>query len=168
MDKGNIIRMSLLRLGKNNAYNDNKSDEYTVAEELIEHIVETLAKDTAYLFNSTTVQLSKFSSSVNSLGENSFNKPVDYLNLIRCNVDVRDENEFLYSKSDEIILQYNRKITIENIPDFAKDLLIYHLCYELCLAFNSWFERMPIFESKIREERAKIIANQYNNFSFGG
>ncbi|MGL5964071.1 MAG: hypothetical protein ACRCZ2_06720 [Fusobacteriaceae bacterium] len=168
MDKGKIIRISLLRLGKNNAYNDNKSDEYIVANELLDHVIETLAKDTAYIFNSTSTILTKFTPETNELGETRFNKPIDYLNLIRADKVVREEGEYIYSKDNDVIMQYNRKVDIANIQDYMADIIIYHLCFELCLAFNSWIDRLQIFESKIKEERTKLISNQYNNFNYGG
>lgn len=168
MDKGKIIQMAFLRLGKNNEYNDNKSDEYKTATLLCDHIVGQLAKETAFLFNSVTVTLTQYQPSTNVLGENRFNKPADLLNIIRADVMIREEGEFIYSNEKEVQLQYCKKIDIVNMPDNLTDLVIYGLCIQLCLAYNSWIERISYFEQKYAEEKAKILANQFNNFKFGG
>lgn len=168
MEKGDIIRMSLYRLGKNNAYNDNKSDEYKVAETLLDHVVSNIAKETAFLFNSVTVELTEYQPSPNVLKEKKFNKPIDLLNLIRSDVPIREEGEFFYSSSSKIVVQYCRKISLQEFPDNLKDLLIYSLCLEMCMAFNSYVERYPIFKQNYEIEKDKIVSNQYNNFFYGG
>lgn len=168
MDKGKIIELTLLRLGKNNSYNDNKSSEYQVAAELLDDVLENLAKDTALLYNSTTVVLNKFSVEKNSLGENRFNKPVDLLNIIRTDVITREEGEFIYSSSDNVKLQYCRKISILETPLYMKELIIFELCKLMSLAFSSYQDKLQYFEAKAEMERQKIINNQMNNFQFGG
>lgn len=168
MDKGRIIELSLLRLGKNNEYNDNKSKEYTVAEKLLDDVLDSLAKDTSLLYNSTTVILNKFTPGENSLNEKRFNKPVDLVNIIRMDVTSREEGEFIYSSSDTVKMQYCREISILETPIYMKDLIIYELCKLMCLAFSSYQDKLQYFEAKAELERQKIINNQMNNFRFGG
>lgn len=166
LDKGFLISMAFLRLGKNNEYNDNKSLEYKVANKLIDHVFLNMAKDTAYLFNSTTVTLTLFKPDTNVIGEYRANVPNDMLNVIRADKPIRLEGEFIYSNDNEIHLQYCRAIDISDTPEYLSDLLIYTLCREMCLAFNSYYDRLGYFEQKIQEERLKVIANQFNNFKF--
>lgn len=158
LDKGRIIKSAFLKLGKNNAYNDNKSDEYIVASSLLDNILDNIAKRTSFLFNAVTVKLT--ATGKNDLKENRFNLPVDYLNIIRANKTYRIEGEFLYSPEKEIFIQYCRKINISEYPDNLFDYLVASLCMEMAMAFNGYEDRYPVYSQVEYEERNKIINQQ--------
>ena len=158
IDKGKIIKSTFRKLGKIDLYNDNKSDEYLVASSSFNDIVENIAKETAFLFNSATVKLTTVGK--NDLGENKFNLPIDCLNIIRANEKYRLEGEFLYSPSDKIFIQYCREIEPVEIPDNLYDYLVACLCVEMCLAFNGYQEKLGYFENMKNKEKFKIIVQQ--------
>lgn len=163
LDKGTVIKTTLLKLGKNNKYNDNKSEEYVIAEQLLENVLKTLATKTTFLFNAVTTKLTAIGE--NELGEKRFNIPVDNLNIIRANAQYRQEGEFIYSPSSEIFIQYCRDISITEYPGNMFDYVVIALAVEMCLAFNSYTDRIEYFIQKEKEERAKIVAQQGFNFN---
>lgn len=163
LDKGDIISTMFLRLGKNTAYNDDKSEQYIIAEELLDSIVDRVGKDTSFLFNSITTKLTK--NGTNDFGENRFNLPIDYLNIIRASADYRLENEFLYSQENEISIQYCRKIILSEFPDNLKDYIILSLCQDMSLAFNAYQDRYALFYEEVKKERKRIINQQGFNFT---
>ena len=104
IEKGDVIKSVFRKLGKINAYNDNKSDEYLTASSAFDDVIKTIAKKTSFLFNATTAKLTTIGT--NELGENRFNIPVDSLNIIRLNTKkYRVEGEFIYSP--ELNYTYN-------------------------------------------------------------
>lgn len=167
IDKGRVVRSCLLKLGKNDAYNDNKTDEYRIAEDLLENIIDNIAKETTFLFNSTTVKLTSVGK--NELGEYKFNPPIDNLNIIRANTKkFRTEGEFIYSNEKEIYIQYCRDIQISEYPDNLFDYLVAALCVEMCLSFNAYQDRIGYFENLKAKEKYKIIIQQgFNNNPWG-
>lgn len=162
IDKGTVIQTTLLRLGKNNQYNDNKSEEYIIAEQLLKIVLSKCATRTSFLFNAVTTKLTSIGK--NELGENRFNIPVDNLNIIRAKEDYRQEGEFLYSPSSELHIQYCRNIEIEEYPASMFEYIVMALCKEMCLAYNSYFERLPYFMEEEKKETSKIIAQQGFNY----
>lgn len=163
IDKGEVIKTAFFRLGKNNAYNDNKSDEYTTAVALLDKIIDNMAKQTAFLFNSVTTKLT--STGANDMGENRFNTPVDCLNIIRADNNYREENEFIYSSSSELNIQYCRKIDVKEYPDKLFDYMVASLCKDMCLAFNAYQDRFQLFSQDEYKERSKIINQQGFNYN---
>ncbi len=70
MDRGKIISETLLMLGENSIYNDNKSDMYKICEKMLDSVIDNIATSSAFLFNAITVKLT----SVGQVdGENKFN-----------------------------------------------------------------------------------------------
>lgn len=166
IEKGNVIKTTFRKLGKIDLYNDNKSDEYIVASSAFDDIIDNVAKETAFLFNSTTVKLTSYGK--NDLGENKFNLPIDYLNIIRASEKYRLEGEFLYSPSQEIFIQYCREIEPSEIPNNIFDYIVACLCVEMCLSFNAYQNRLGYFEDIKNKEKFKIIVQQgYNNNPWG-
>lgn len=162
IDKGEVIKTVFRRLGKVNAYNDNKSDEYITASSAFDDIVKTIAKRTSFLFNATTAKLTSIGK--NELEENRFNLPVDNLNVIRASEMYRTEGEFLYSSSDEIYIQYCRDIDIVEYPDSLFDYLVACVCLEMALAFNAYADKLSLFNQLEYQERSKIINQQGFNW----
>lgn len=163
IDIGKVIKTCFFKLGKNDVYNDNKSDEYITANFLLETIIANIAKETAFLFNSVTTKLT--STGTNNMGENRFNIPVDSLNIVRADNKYRIENEFLYSNSSEVNIQYCRKIDIKEYPDNLFDYLVAALCRDMCLAFNAYQDRYQLFAQLEYKERNKIINQQGFNYN---
>ena len=162
IDKGEIIKTALRKLGKVNIYNDNKSEEYRVALESLELIIKNIAKRTTFLFNSTTTKLTSIGK--NNLGEHRFNIPIDCLNVIRGSEEYRIEGEFLYSPSSEINIQYCRDIDFSEYPDNLFDYLVACVCVEMCMSFNSFEDRYQAFKQEEYKERNTIINQQNFNF----
>ena len=163
IDKGKIIKSTFRKLGKIDLYNDNKSDEYLVASSSFNDIIENIAKETAFLFNSATVKLTTVGK--NDLGENRFNIPVDSLNIIRLNTNkYRVEGEFIYSPETELYIQYCRKINLSEYPDNLFDYLVIAVCIEMALTFNAYQDKLAIFNQLEYQERSKIINQQGFNW----
>ena len=151
MDRGEIISETLLMLGENDAYNDNKSDMYKICEKMLDSVINNIATSSAFLFNAITVKLT----SVGQIdGENKFNLPVDCLNILRCNKSYRLENEFIYSPENEIKIQYCRR------PDNLFNLMVAMTAKKMALAVNTYNSRLEIFETEVTKLKNNIIAQQ--------
>lgn len=158
MDKGSIIKQAFLLLGDNNVFNDNKNDKYKVADGLLSSILKTVAVETDFLFNATTTKLTSIGT--NELGENRFNVPIDFLNIIKGNEKFRLEGEFLYSKSNELFIQYCREIPLQEYPENMFGVISVILARDMALSFNSYNNRYPLLQQKLEEEKRKIMYEQ--------
>ena len=158
MDRGEIIKQAFLKVGDNNAFNDNKGDKYQVADGLLDMIIKNIAIETDFLFNTITVKLTTVGQ--NELGENKFNIPIDFLNIIQGNNDFRIEGEFIYSKSTDLYIQYCRKIDLTEIPEHMFNITVMYLAKEISLAFNAYNSRYPFLQQQFNEEKRKIVYQQ--------
>lgn len=158
MDRGEIIKQAFLKVGDNNAFNDNKGDKYQVADGLLDMIIKNIAIETDFLFNAITVRLTIVGQ--NELGENKFNIPIDFLNIIQGNDDFRIEGEFIYSKSSNLYIQYCRKIDLTEVPEHMFNIIVIYLAKEISLAFNAYNSRYPFLQQQLNEEKRKIIYQQ--------
>ncbi|WP_339058992.1 hypothetical protein KSU01_08105 [Fusobacterium animalis] len=158
MDRGEIIKQAFLKVGDNNAFNDNKGDKYQVADGLLDMVIKNIAIETDFLFNAITVKLTTVGK--NELGENKFNIPIDFLNIIQGNNDFRIEGEFIYSKSTDLYIQYCRKIDLTEVPENMFNIIVVYLAKEISLAFNAYNSRYPFLQQQFNEEKRKIVYQQ--------
>ena len=115
LDRGNIIESAFLKLGEvGQIYSDNRTEQYEVAGKLLDNILETVALDTDFLFNATTVNLNKNINSSNDFGEYRYNIPNDFLTIIRYSDNMKFEGEFIYSTNENLNITYCRKIELKN------------------------------------------------------
>ena len=157
MDRGEIISETLLMLGENDAYNDNKSDMYKICEKMLNSVIDNIATSSAFLFNAITTKLT----TVGQVdGENKFNLPIDCLNILRCNKSYRLENEFIYSSETEIKIQYCRRIDFTEIPDNLFNLIVAMTGRKMALAVNTYNSRLEILEAEVTRLKNNIIAQQ--------
>lgn len=163
MDKGKTIKQAFLMLGDNSVFNDNKSDKYKVADELLEEVLDTVAMETDFLFNSITTKLKSIGK--NELGEYRFNVPIDYLNIIRTKDECRLEGEFLYSQSSELYIQYCRKIPLSEYPDSMFNVVVTMLAMNIATAFNAYNDRYSLLQQKFEEAKRKMIYQQGYQFN---
>lgn len=161
LDRGNIIELTFLKLGEvGNLYSDNRTEQYKIAETLFKNILETVATDTDFLFNATTVKLDKNINGKNDFDENRYNAPNDFLSLVRYNDSMKFEGEFFYSKNDELNVTYCRKIALEEYPDYMKNYLIYKLAVELCGAYSAYQDKLNYMQENLNSEKIKISNNE--------
>lgn len=157
MDRGEIISETLLMLGENDAYNDNKSDMYEICEKMLDSVIDNIATSSAFLFNAITTKLT----TVGQVdGENKFNLPIDCLNVLRCNKEYRLENEFIYSTNSEIKIQYCRKINFTEIPDNLFNLIVAMTGRKMALAVNTYNNRLEILEAEVTKLKNNVISQQ--------
>ena len=157
MDRGEIISETLLMLGENDVYNDNKSDMYKICEKMLDSVIDNIATSSAFLFNAITTKLTTVGQVDN---ENKFNLPVDCLNVLRCNKNYRLENEFIYSNSNEIKIQYCRRIDFSEIPDNLFNLIVAMTGRKMALAVNTYNSRLEVLEAEVTRLKNNIIAQQ--------
>ena len=154
MDRGEIITETLLMLGENDVYNDNKSD---ICEKMLDSVISNIATSSAFLFNAITTKLT----TVGQVdGENKFNLPIDCLNVLRCNKNYRLENEFIYSSESEIKIQYCRKIDFTEIPDNLFNLIVAMTGRKMALAVNAYNSRLEILEAEVTKLKNNVISQQ--------
>lgn len=158
MDRGEIIKQAFLKVEDNNAFNDNKGDKYQVADGLLDMIIKNIAIETDFLFNAITLKLTTVGQ--NELGENKFNIPIDFLNIIQGNNDFRIEGEFIYSKSTDLYIQYCRKIDLTEVPEHMFNIIVIYLAKEISLAFNAYNSRYLFLQQQFNEEKRKIVYQQ--------
>ena len=161
MDRGEIIKQAFLKVGDNNAFNDNKGDKYQVADGLLDMIIKNIAIETDFLFNAITVKLTTVGQ--NELGENKFNIPIDFLNIIQGNDDFRIEGEFIYSKSSNLYIQYCIKIDLTEVPENMFDIIVIYLAKEISLAFNAYNSRYPFLQQQFINKDFYISLGRLNN-----
>ena len=157
MDRGEIISETLLMLGENDVYNDNKSDMYKICEKMLNSVIDNIATSSAFLFNAITTKLTTVGQVDN---ENKFNLPVDCLNVLRCNKDYRLENEFIYSNESEIKIQYCRRIDFSEIPDNLFNLIVAMTGRKMALAVNTYNNRLEILEAEVTRLKNNVISQQ--------
>ena len=171
LDRGNIIEQAFLKVGDpGQIYSDNRGERYDIAEKLLDNILETVALDTDFLFNATTVSLTKNASSINEFGEYRYNRPNDFLTMIRYSDDMRLEGEFIYSTNDALNIMYCRKIILEEYPDYMKNYLILKLAVELCFTYTAYENKIQLILEALSSEKVKVMNNEglvINNVSGG-
>ncbi len=161
LDRGNIIESAFLKLGEvGQIYSDNRTEQYEVAGKLLDNILETVALDTDFLFNATTVNLNKNINSTNDFGEYRYNIPNDFLTIIRYSDNMKFEGEFIYSTNENLNITYCRKIAIEEYPQYMKNYLIYKLSVELCNTYSAYSDKLSAMHWYLSDERTKIMNNE--------
>lgn len=161
LDRGNIIESAFLKLGEvGQIYSDNRTEQYEVAGKLLDNILETVALDTDFLFNATTVNLNKNINSTNDFGEYRYNIPNDFLTIIRYSDNMKFEGEFIYSTNENLNITYCRKIAIEEYPQYMKNYLIYKLSVELCNTYSAYSDKLSTMHGYLSDERTKIMNNE--------
>ena len=161
LDRGNIIESAFLKLGEvGQIYSDNRTEQYEVAGKLLDNILETVALDTDFLFNATTVSLNKNINSSNDFGEYRYNIPNDFLTIIRYSDNMKFEGEFIYSTNENLNITYCRKIAIEEYPSYMKNYLILKLSVELCNTYSAYSDKLNIMHRYLSDEKIKILNNE--------
>lgn len=161
LDRGNIIESAFLKLGEvGQIYSDNRTEQYEVAGKLLDNILETVALDTDFLFNATTVNLNKNINSTNDFGEYRYNIPNDFLTIIRYSDNMKFEGEFIYSTNASLNITYCRKIAIEEYPQYMKNYLIYKLSVELCNTYSAYSDKLNTMHGYLSDEKTKIMNNE--------
>lgn len=161
LDRGNIIESAFLKLGEvGQIYSDNRTEQYEVAGKLLDNILETVALDTDFLFNATTVNLNKNINSTNDFNEYRYNIPNDFLTIIRYSDNMKFEGEFIYSTNESLNITYCRKIAIEEYPQYMKNYLIYKLSVELCNTYSAYSDKLTTMHGYLSDERTKIMNNE--------
>ena len=161
LDRGNIIESAFLKLGEvGQIYSDNRTEQYEVAGKLLDNILETVALDTDFLFNATTVNLNKNINSTNDFDEYRYNIPNDFLTIIRYSDNMKFEGEFIYSTNESLNITYCRKIAIEEYPQYMKNYLIYKLSVELCNTYSAYSDKLSAMHGHLSDERTKIMNNE--------
>lgn len=155
--RGEVIKNVFLKLGENTVYNDNKSDMYRACETILDTVIANIAYSTAFLFNAITVNLNNVAKVDR---EYKYNLPIDYLNVIRASEDYRIENEFIYSESSKIKIQYCRKIDLTEFPDNLFNLLVAMTAREMALAYNSYNKKLELMEYEVTKLKNNLISQQ--------
>lgn len=163
MDRGSIIKDVLLKLGENTIYNDNKSDIYVTCGEQLDSVVNNIAYSSAFLFNAVTVELTNYGKVDD---EYRFNKPIDCLNILRANNDYRLENEFIYSTSDKIKIQYCRRIDLSEIPDNLFNLIVAMTARKMAFAYNTYRKSLELLINEVTLLKNDVVSQQ--GFQFWG
>ena len=156
MDRDKIIQTAFIKLGEvHNRYNDNSSDQYRIAYFLLNDIIDNLAYDTTYLFNSTTVKLTMATDTRDEKGRYRYNIPHDFLNIITTVSDLAIEGEFFYSYSKNPILTYCKETDFLEYPQYLFPLLVGSLMNSLCDAYSTYTTKKGIaisMESSARQD----------------
>lgn len=161
LNRNKIISTSLLKLGEVADYNDNRSEIYKVASTLLDNVIDTVASKNDFLFNATTIKLTKFGIDEDT-GEIVYNKPIDFLNKIKfVNGLARIENEFIYSDVDNLLLQYCKKIDFSEIPEYMFNYLVYSLATELAETYTQYQSRLSMLNARLEQERKIIYSIEF-------
>lgn len=176
LERGKIIQMALLRLGNITSYNDDRSRIYKSCEDIIENVISNVCSESSLNFQTTNVTLTEYSVEAN--GEYRYNLPIDFLSICirpkkirsvtgRINSPLKDmlyprkvytrvQGEYIYSNSNKLELHYARKISLNEFPEYLKEVLIWRLACEIALVNPAFVERLPYCEMKANEELVKV------------
>lgn len=161
LSRDRIISTALLKLGEVSAYNDNRSQIYQIADNLLNNVIDTVASRNDFLFNATTIQLTKFGKD-DITGEIQYNIPVDFLNKITfVNGLGRIENEYIFSTTDNLQLQYCKKIDFSDIPMYMFNYLVYALATELAETYQQYIDRLQVLNQRLEQERHNIYSIEF-------
>lgn len=160
LSRDRIISTALLKLGEVSVYNDNRSEVYSIANSLLNNVLDTIASRNDFLFNSTTTKLTVYGKDED--GEVIYNIPVDFLNKIEfVNGSGRIENEFIYSNDENLELRYCRKINFNEFPDYLFNYLVYALATDMTETYNQYTDRLSILNTRLEQERNNIYAIEF-------
>lgn len=157
LDRGEIIQKTLLKLGENSVYNDNKSEIYISCGVIVDSVIDNIAYSSAFLFNAITVELTTFDKVDD---EYKFNVPIDYLNILRCNKKYRLENEYIYSDENSIKIQYCRRIDLSEYPENLFNLLVAMSAREMSLAYNTYNNLYQLMDSEVIRLKNDVVSQQ--------
>lgn len=162
ISRDKVISTALLKLGEVSVYNDNRSREYNIANTLLENVINNIAVRNDFLFNSVTIKLTSDGKNEDT-DEYRFNVPVDFLNKISFINDpsARIESEFIYSTSEEVILQYCRKIDFNEFPDYLFNYMTYALALEISETYSTYADRVNLLNTRLEQERQNIYRIGY-------
>jgi hypothetical protein len=161
LDRGNIIELAFLKLGEvGQIYSDNRTEQYEVTEKLLDDILQTVALDTDFLFNATTVSLTKNINSQNEFGQYRYNIPNDFLTIIRYSDNMKIEGEFIYSANESLNITYCRAIAIEEYPVYMKNYILLKLAVELCNTYSAYGDKLTLMHGYLSDEKIKIMNNE--------
>lgn len=161
LSRDRIIQTSLLLLGEVNVYSDNRAEIYKIADALLNNVIDTIASRNDFLFNATTVKLTKYGKN-ESTNEYIYNKPIDFLNKIMFTNGIgRLENEFIYSDTDDLELRYCRKIDFNEIADYMFDYFTYALATKIAETYTQYTERLAMLNTRLEQERRNIYSIEF-------
>lgn len=162
IDKQKIIDLAFLKLGEQTQlYHSNITDRMNIADVLFEDVIDSLATDATFLFNSRTIELTKQESNVNSRGEYKYNKPNDYLSRVwSSDRNIRIENEFIYSKEENVELCYCFRMNLSDYPIYLQALIVPKLAKRIAETYDGYYNKIPILEREIIDETNKIITQE--------
>lgn len=160
--KQTIIDLAFLKLGEQvQLYNSNITDRLKIASLLFDEVIDQLATDSTFMFNSRTIELDKNLNTQNSRGEYRYNKPNDYLSIVwTSDRNARIENEFIYSKEDTLEICYCFKMNLSDYPDYIKGLVIPKLAKKIAETYDGYYQKIPFLEKEIMDETNKIVTQE--------
>ena len=162
LEKNNIIELAWLKLGEQNQlYNNNITDRMKIASVLFDDVINDIAIDSQFSFNSRTIKLNKNLNDTNIRGEFRYNKPPDYLSTIWISDKMaRIENEFFYSLEDNLELCYCFKMNLTEYPDYIRKYVIISLSIRLAEAFNIYENKIPKLFGEKLDAMNNIMTNE--------
>lgn len=162
LNKTKIIDSAFLKLGEQNQlYNTNISDKNKIASSLFDEVIDEIAVDSNFTFNSRTILLSLNSQSQNFRGEYRYNIPSDYLNKVRCSDRfLRIENDFFYSFDKDIELTYCFRMNISEYPDYIRKYVTIALAIKLAEAFDTYYEKIPRLERDLALSQNQLMLSE--------
>lgn len=159
LSRDKIIQSALRLVGQTYHYNDNNSDIYKMAGAFLDNILNSVAYRTDLKFNATKIKLT-----VNGKRgeETRYNIPIDYLNKIMfINGEGYFEGEYIYSLSKDLELQYMRRITLPEFPEYMFELLAHMLALRLAESDTSFKDSIQLMDVRVNQELKRLYQNQY-------
>lgn len=162
LEKNNIINLAFLKLGEQNQlYNINITDRMKIADTLFEDVINDIAVDTNFMFNARTIKLNLNLNSQNSRGEYRYNKPTDYLNRIWISDrHARIENEFIYSKEEDVEMCYCYKMSLIDYPNYIQSYVVICLAIRLAEAYDTYYDKIARLEAQRMDIMNKILVSE--------
>lgn len=162
INKSTVINLAFLKLGEQNQlYNINITDRMAIAETLFNTIIKSIASDAQFAFNARTIKLNLNLEQKNSRDEFRYNKPTDYLNRIWISDrEARIENEFIYSKVEDVEMCYCYQMDLADYPDYIEDYLVITLAERLAEAYDVYYSKIPAIQNQRSDIINKLLVSE--------
>lgn len=161
LSRDTIITMAWLRLGdQNQMYNANITERQKVADMLFDQVKSDVGVDTTFLFNATTVALTK---NLNSQEGDyiRYNLPADFVSKVRCSDRLaRFEGEYIYSTADDLELTYCREMDLSEYPEYLERYFIVSLAIKLAMAYKTLSDNIQFLSMERVDEMNRIVTRE--------
>lgn len=159
INKGEVIKASLLALGEVQNYNNNDYAIYLVAEQLFSQVENEISTSPYFVRNLTYRKLNVSTKSPDLENRNVYVIEPDVINIIRIvnNADFEIIGENIHTYESSAVALLNVKLRLEEQNALYFNLYKWLLCTKLCEAYAQFEKKLQYVNSMYAIEVDKIV-----------